>query len=130
MFIDHQRDVRSEMIRKSRNQARGESRFRRERLIVPPPVLESGLTEDWARPGPACGRLIASFHDTDLTQTVSPFRLGGRPKMYPWSRPATVEALALQPASPELWQDLQQTCRRGGRDRAADAAGRIAAAFG
>jgi hypothetical protein len=129
-FIDHQRDVRSEMIRKSGNQARGESRFRRERLMVPPPVLENGLTEDWARSGPACGRLIASFHDTDLTQTASPFRLSGRPKTYPWSTPATVEALALQPASPELWQDLQQRCRRVGRDRAADAAGRIAAAFG
>lgn len=130
MFIDHQRDVRSEMISRSANQARGESRFRRERLMVPLPVLENGLTEGWARPGPACGRLIASFQDTDLTQTASPFRLDGRPETYPWSTPATVEALALQPASPELWQDLQQRCRRVGRDRAADAAGRIAAAFG
>jgi hypothetical protein len=125
-FIEHQHNVRSAMIRKAADQERGESRFRRERLMVPPLILENGLTADWARPGPACGRLIASFHDTGLAQTASPFRAGDGPKTYPWS----TGTLALHPASPELWHHLSQACRREGRHRAAEAAGRIADAFG
>ncbi len=80
-FVDYQRYVQSEMVRNSGSQARGESRFRRERLMVPSSlILESGQDEEWACPGPACGRLIASFHQEDLELTPSPFGVGATPR--------------------------------------------------
>lgn len=79
-FVNYQRSVRSEMVQLSGGWARGESRFRRERLMVPPWILENGPDEAWARAGPACGRVIASLMEKELELTTSPFNVGTGPR--------------------------------------------------